>query len=243
MCQGMTHSRTVNLEGVKNARHLGGIAIGDGVFTVCSDLIRSGSLNRLSPTGIGAIRDLGVRTVIDLRAEEELLARPTPPLGAFGIDIVWAPVFEKELAPLGVHTETGHWGYAWAYQATLERGRKAYRKVFEVLAGREDGVLIHCAGGIDRTGIAVTLLLGCAGASNDVILAEHAVSTLRNGLADNDVSGAVEEQWRAASTLGLAATLDLVRERWGSIEGYLAEAGVVSAVVRTVRARVLHGLP
>src|SRR6476661_1329699 len=65
-------------EGCLNVRDLGGYPTASGGLIRMQALIRSDSLHRLTPQGMAAIYDYGVRTIIDLRLAHELELNPSP---------------------------------------------------------------------------------------------------------------------------------------------------------------------
>ena len=209
---------------VPNARHLGGLATATGV-TALHHVIRSGTLAGLNPLGIDALQQMGVRTIVDLRTFEERTASPEPNLGALGFVQRWLPLVERDPAPLGVHLEHGFAGYLWMYQNFLENGRKALAQLVQTVSEAEGGVLYHCSLGQDRTAVATAVLLSLHGATDEAIIADHALSVTLESLAARGITGAEAEQRVWAPQAGMAALLEMVRERWGGVEGYLGEAG------------------
>ena len=73
--------RELAIDGLLNARDLGGLVTGDGRVTRRGALIRAANLSNLTPAGHQALVDYGVRTVIDLRTPEEIAARPNKFVG------------------------------------------------------------------------------------------------------------------------------------------------------------------
>ena len=138
----MTSDRTIELVGVRNARHLGGIPFEQGGSTTSFDVIRSGSLHGLTAAGIDQLDGIGVRTVIDFRTDSERADRSTPVLEGSGIRMIPHPIFDIDPAPIGVETETGHAGYTWMYQHFLESGKQAYRAAFGTIASCEGPLLL-----------------------------------------------------------------------------------------------------
>ena len=59
----------------------------------------------------------------------------------------------------------------------------SYKEVFNVLLNKPEdaAVLIHCAGGKDRTGIVVALLLSALDYDNDLIIQDYMLSNVANG--------------------------------------------------------------
>ncbi len=238
-------TRELRLEIAHNVRHLGGYATTDGRRTNDS-LVRSASLHRLTEASLGALADAGVTTVIDFRSEVERERDVTPDLAPYGMRKVLAPVWDKDASPPGMAGEFP--GYAAVYPLMLDVGTFAYRTLFETIANSEGRVLFHCAAGKDRTGIATALLLEVAGVSDATLLEDYRQSAellspvLKEWLPRMAERGITEETamlLMASDESDMASTLTLLRERWGSAEGYLRHAGVTERVIAAVRKRMV----
>ncbi len=228
--------RAVELAVVRNARHLGGLPSTNGP-TSLHDVLRSGSLARLLPAGVETLRAIGVQVVVDLRTAEERVLSAEPDLSAFGLTQAWIPVVERDPAPHGVNLEYGHAGFLWMYQNFLEYGRLAMSRLVRTLAETEGGVLYHCSAGQDRTGLVSAVLLSLVGVHDEAIVDDHSLSVTVGSLAERGITGAAATQRTTAPLHAMAATLAMVRERWGSSEGYLLAAGASPAAIAEVRAR------
>ncbi|MGZ8476352.1 MAG: tyrosine-protein phosphatase [Candidatus Limnocylindria bacterium] len=68
---GLSTERDLHWDGCVNARDLGGLPTADGRVTRRGALVRSEAVDRLSPAGWEALRAHGVRTIIDLRNDDE----------------------------------------------------------------------------------------------------------------------------------------------------------------------------
>lgn len=242
--------RTLCLEGVHNARHLGGHPTASGQPTIAADLVRSGSLHELTPAGMDALRDRGVRAVVDFRSAVERDLHPTPDLSGHGITVVGAPVFENDALPDSLAQRDRYPGHAAIYRDFLTMGGEAWRALCETIAASEGGVLFHCSVGKDRTGVAAALLLELAGAPDDRIVADYARSA-------EELAPVVEERAASFQKRGISphigrlmmdappeameATLEFLRGRWGSAAGYLGALGLGADTVAAVRARMLGG--
>ena len=62
-----TIDRMITLEGAVNFRDLGGYEAGDGMQTRWRTLFRADGLGELTEADLSVLRQLGIRTVIDLR--------------------------------------------------------------------------------------------------------------------------------------------------------------------------------
>ncbi|MFJ3320750.1 MULTISPECIES: tyrosine-protein phosphatase [unclassified Curtobacterium] len=169
--------RTLHAEGLFNARDLGGLPLRDGGTTPSGQVFRSENVDRVSPAGWQALRDAGVRTVVDLRApwetEKDTGTRPdwvtTVVIDHDGLDA--APAFWQ------AYWETGLVGTPLYYGPHLAELPERTGSVLRAIARAEPGgVLFHCAGGRDRTGIIALVLLSLAGVEPEAIVADHLVT-------------------------------------------------------------------
>jgi protein-tyrosine phosphatase len=243
-------NRQIRLEVAHNVRHIGGYPTRTGRETR-PDIIRAGSLHRLTGAGVQSLVQLGVATVVDLRSDAELETLATPGLAAAGIRQVHAPVFKADASPAALAKEFT--GFLPVYKDFLDSGRPAYRSLFDTVAESDGAVVFHCAAGKDRTGIAAALMLDLAGVADEDIVEDYAVSAslLEGAFKDWE---ATEEQKKRAAELGpetvklmlgsepeyIVDTLDYIRGRWGSSEGYLAtELGLDAPTITRLRNRLV----
>ncbi|KXT17426.1 hypothetical protein AC579_5721 [Pseudocercospora musae] len=158
-------------------------------------IYRSGSLENLSTPGFAVLRNLGIRTIFDLRSLKETTAHPDPTIE--GIRVVWQPstvdnptvaasdtIQAKVAKGLDVHT---------MYKDLLESHRMAFRAVFyHILHMPGVPFIIHCTAGMrqtqatwdnessanpqtgkDRTGVLSALILSLAGADVEDIQRDY----------------------------------------------------------------------
>ena len=134
----------------------------NGRWAANSKVLRSAALDNLTPAGQDALRDLGVRLVIDLRAECE---RSTV---EHGFPVAHHPVFESS-APVTGSLED-------VYDNLLLTRGAALTGAVAAIADAAGPVLVHCAVGKDRTGLVVALALLAAGVSHNDVVADYALS-------------------------------------------------------------------
>jgi protein-tyrosine phosphatase len=176
-------SRDLDWDGCVNARDLGGFTTPAGT-TAFGVFVRADNARKLTPAGWRAASEYGVRTVLDLRSDPECAADPPA-----------HPGFAHRRISLFDHFD----GDA-AYRANLlaraasldnaEKHRLLYREALEldaarfteaagVLAEADGGVLFHCAGGKDRTGVLAALMLRLAGVPLEEVEADYVASQAR----------------------------------------------------------------
>jgi protein tyrosine/serine phosphatase len=246
-------ARILDWEGVINARDSGGLRGSGGVIRRGA-LVRSDVLNGLTPRGVEELTAHGVRTVVDIRAEDEVAED-------------WARYPFRDHPIVGYLNRSFTAGRA---EAMRDQVRAAYREarsreqinrldlnthqggIAAIVAAIADappgGVLVHCHAGKDRTGLVVALILAALGVADDDIADDYALSqlVLDQLLADwLAYMGARESdrEWLAALAdprrEAMLDTLAYLRERYGSSEAYLLAGGVTPDQLVRLRARLV----
>jgi protein-tyrosine phosphatase len=250
----LQRSRDLAWDGCLNVRDLGGHRTDDGGETRFGAIVRADSVRQLTDEGWQAVVDYGVKTVIDLRANEELEADPSAEIP---VDVQHVPFMETDAqgwqeieveldaavkAAPDVPTATRD-----VYLIFLDHFRENVAAgVRAVARAPEGGVVVHCAGGKDRTGLLTAFLLHLAGVDTDQIAADYALSEERlrprheDWLAKAETDEERERlermlQTPAASIVGVFEELE---RRYGSVEGYLRDAGVSNEDLALARARL-----
>ena len=243
-------------DGCLNVRDLGGLPTRDGRETQFGAVVRADSVRELSAHGWDALVAHGIRTVIDLRGDHERAEdRPAdlPP----GIEVLHVPFMEADAAEWeeiegdleaavaaapDVATATRD-----VYLIFLERFRaNAAEAVRAVATAPPGGVVIHCAGGKDRTGLLAAFLLHLAGVEEQAIGVDYALSEERlrprheAWFEGAETEEELERLQRMAQTpaASMAGVFAEVERRYGGVEPYLRGAGVTDEEIELVRARL-----
>jgi protein-tyrosine phosphatase len=87
------------------------------------------------------------------------------------IRVVWIPI-DPRAVPAAFQWES----MAGAYCSLLDAYASAFARAVETIGREQESVVVHCAGGRDRTGLAVALLLRLVGVDPETIAADHALS-------------------------------------------------------------------
>jgi protein-tyrosine phosphatase len=169
--------RLLDFPALLNARDLGGYPTVDGSQTRWRSLLRSDDLAQLTPQGVQALADYGVRTVVDLRWAEEIALNPSP-IVAQAPQIAYVHVSLLADTPaqwreLCKSCEKELWKCV-----VLEQAQSELRGVLRIIAAAAPGpLLFHCVAGKDRTGIIAALLLTLADVKPQAIASDYAEST------------------------------------------------------------------
>lgn len=172
--------RVVRLDGVHNFRDLGGYPAADGRTTKWGVLYRADGLYRLTQSDIEVVRTLHLRTVIDLRTDEELDLRGRFPFEYHPVEFHHFPILDTtwgEQAHIEVTDRDAAEFLEWAYLDMLREGGERFARAITHLA--ETDVLpavFHCAAGKDRTGVMAMLILGALGVPHDYVVADYALT-------------------------------------------------------------------
>jgi protein-tyrosine phosphatase len=236
------HDRNLIWEGCFNARDLGGLGTTDGRSIRWGALVRSDSLDRLTAAGWSALYAHGIRTIIDLRNDDEL-----------GADAATRPAAITTLhIPLDDSADTEFWNYCWAndldgsplyYQLFLDRKpERCASAVAAVARAQPGGVVVHCGAGRDRTGLITMLLLAIAGVAPDDIAADYELSTSRlapawSAWGYDDQGPLIEGILRCKNTTARATLLAILSSL--DVNAYLRSASLTDDDLAAVHARLL----
>jgi len=238
-------------EGCLNVRDLGGHPTEDGGETRMGAVVRADSVRKLTPAGWKALLGYGIRTIVDLRLSHEL--EDDPP-GDVPVEVVHVSFFDDvslddqiALARAWFDAPDEVSAVRKGYLAMLERNAANVARAISVVARAEEGgVLVHCAGGKDRTGLVSALLLRLVGVPVSDIAADYGLSAenLRPSWSQW-VEDAGDEQERevrrrlvASPAKAMVQVLETLEREHGSVRAYLLGAGVSEEDLEAARARL-----
>jgi protein tyrosine/serine phosphatase len=247
-------TRDLVWDGCLNVRDLGGLPTIDGGETHRGAVVRADSVLLLSDDGWRALVDHGIRLVVDLRGDHE---REDDPPAELPVEVLHVPFMEasdaeweeiaEELEAATAAASDDATATRDAYLIFLERFKdNVAASVRAVAHAPEGGVVIHCVGGKDRTGLLTALLLHVAGVDEATIAKDYALSEERlreRHEAWFEAAKSEEELQRLRriaqtppdSMLGVFAEL---KQRYGGVEEYLREIGLSDEELELVRARL-----
>jgi protein-tyrosine phosphatase len=230
----LTRDRILVWDGCVNVRDLGGLPLEDGGETRFGVVVRADSIRGLTARGWEALLDYGVRSAVDLRADDELAADPP---GEAPI-----PVAHLQLAPSDLDWSSVRSGYV----GLLETYRPEFARAATAIAQCGETVVVHCQGGRDRTGVLVALLLSLAGVELEAIVADHLRSEeswapyLDAWYAKAETEEELARRRRVSAPAGraVAEVLEHVDEVFGGPRAYLTGGGASPADLDTLVVRL-----
>lgn len=234
---------TLTWSGCRNVRDLGGLPTWDGLGVRPRRLVRSDNVAGLDDTGYRALLAYGVVRVVDLRGNIPGEPEPsTPQRESLVVSVPWIdPERDHERDP---EAETR---LADVYRGSLDRNVRRVAAVVRAFLDAPSGpVVLHCAAGKDRTGMAVALLLETAGVPREHVVADYALSEEALGIpavlayhpGPPEARAHAEEHWRTRPST-MAAALGHLDASYGGVVGYLrGPRGLTGKEVGAVRDRL-----
>jgi protein-tyrosine phosphatase len=231
-----SRSRALAWDGCCNVRDLGGLPTEDGSETRPGVVVRADDVSLLSPDGWESVSAYGISRIVDLRHED-------PPYDA-PVEFVRVPVMDAdavhEVDELLLGEDDPVTWRTRQYLFFLERFPGNFACAVGAIAAPADGpVLVHCAGGVDRTGLVCAFLLRMAGVGVDTIAEDYALSeanwapTIDDWVAE--APDDAERRKRCLLSVMSAETmhnvLDELERRHGTIRAFLVESGADGAVL------------
>ena len=222
-----------------NVRDLGGLQCGDGVVRR-GRLVRSSIIGTLTPKGRAAMLAHGVRTVLDLRGDDEAAETPSP----YREGVTYRHVPFNSLRMFALH-RAAHDGTLPDVLRAIAVPGGGLADAVGAIADAEPAIVLHCTAGRDRTGLVVAVVLAAIAVPDAEIVADYVASddalveeyerfkaAHPERAADLD-DGVAKRGWVMVETL---ATL---RESFGGAAEYLHLAGVPPRQLAAIRAKLV----
>lgn len=242
--------QSIGLESIANARELGGYLLPDGSRVKKGLLLRGGSLANASAEDLATLSEkFHVSKVFDFRTAIEVQLAPDKEIP--GARNIWMPAFDEEMQTmemLSLPQEAYRNLETWLPENSWRKGvqevaRAMYSQMvineftqvqyagflMNLINNTDGAVYWHCSQGKDRTGLGAAFILAALGADRKLIMEDYAIS---NEFYADDVRRVMQkvstEEERAVirTFIGVncdyfSAALDLIDERYGSMDNYL----------------------
>lgn len=156
---------------IKNKRELGGILNKEG------KTVRHGYFYRCATLSQAEEKDLeGISLIIDLRTDRE---REEVPDKLWGVKYLEMPVFNKVTAGISHEKEADKHGFPdmkFLYGWMVRERKETFGEILKVIMNHDystGGVMWHCSGGKDRTGLIAAFILEMLEVDRDTIMADY----------------------------------------------------------------------
>ena len=234
--------RHLDWEGCGNVRDLGGLPTAHGAMTRRGAIVRADALDGLTAAGWEALVAHGIRTVVDLRNDDERGTDAAPrPADITTVHVALDASEDREF--WDVWAGGPQFGTPLYYRPHLERfPERSVAALRAIARAGPGGVAFHCVGGRDRAGQVAILLLALAGVAPEAIAADYALSgerlrALYAARGEEDQSALVEAFLAQRGTTGQELVVALLAEL--DVEAHLRAAGLSEDDLAALRARLL----
>jgi protein-tyrosine phosphatase len=212
---------------------------------------RAGRLDQMTAGDLVTFESLGIRSVFDLRRDDEREQHPDPMPNV--PHCLLSLVFQDGMPDTASFLEHDHAVRFLAdmYLGLLEHAGPEIGALLREMAA-DDGLpaVFHCTAGKDRTGIVAALLLTWLGVDRELVLDDFELTDQATGhvlheqmfkrMLDRGMAPEAAAGMLSSSRESMAAALDELGSRYGGIERYLLDvAGVDAGSLATLRRLLL----
>ena len=238
---------------ILNFRDFGGYSTTEGKFLRKGMLYRSGHLDSVNRSDLDILKNLGIKTIIDLRSRSEIKKeRPfIASIHHINLPIDFDMVVKNQLKPLIWKKnafDTIASIFDRMYLDMVDTSHSRIRKVFEILTNKENlPVLIHCRAGKDRTGFMCAIIQLALDVATENIFSDY---LLTNQYFFPQISRTLQRL--KYFTLGLYPTknivfacvtrqrclngvFDRIHQNFKTVGNYLNSCGVDTALLKTAK--------
>ena len=230
-------ARSVQMDSVQNLRDIGGYFDEHGKRkTQWGKVFRSGELKSLSRNDTTRLQNLGIRTVIYLRGEDEIALAPEKYAGANIISIP-IPVRDKELVRHRLEEGRMRKGDGLVfmqdtYLRYVTEDSEQFGKALKVFLDKDNyPILVNCSLGKDRVGFLTAMLLSALDVPEETIMKDYMVSNSNINIGQlacmaRDLNTDAQETITVllnANETWLDLAFNKIKKEYGSTDKYLSQ--------------------
>lgn len=176
-------TRNINIHGIQNFRDLGGYKSSETGREVRWGMIyRSAQIDSIPPCSRQELANIGIRTIIDLRSEEE--CHNSPQLNDERFKVLHIPILSGNVESIlqgiqkrKIETDTVYKLIEQINRDLVTNYRPEFKQIFTYLLDPAHyPAVIHCTSGKGRTGVVSALLLAALGVNEDIIMKDYRLS-------------------------------------------------------------------
>ncbi|MVU77193.1 protein-tyrosine-phosphatase [Nocardia sp. ET3-3] len=234
-----TTARSLSLQGVLNARDLGGYRTMDDHEVRTGLIVRSGDLGKATDADLTTLTSDNLRIIDDLRSQPERMMQPDRvPVGAVeNSDDILGSMSPQELLGLGSPQQllgqfAGGQASAGEYREFVTSpgaGRRFADVIHDIIETADGAVLYHCTSGQDRTGWTSAVILTILGVDRSTVTYDYLLSNYYHDNPDTVSMDLLDDAF------------DQVQQTYGSFANYVHEGlHLTDADIAALRAKMLQ---
>lgn len=230
MMQLSREERLLHIGKMTNVRDLGGYETQEGYYTKSHKYVRSTCPSGISDDLKEQFYQYGIRTVIDLRSDYELVHQPHSLKGYKDIEYYHINLLQNENMSVLPNDIKDYQDLSGFYIFMIEANKKQFKKVFNIFLNHPyDCTLFNCSAGKDRTGVIACMLLDLAGCHEYDIVKDYSESYENNLKLIPELEKLVDVENRVyleSEPRMMMKFLDYLRDNYGSAKEYLISCGM-----------------
>jgi len=243
----LPNSRVHRLEGAFNLRDLGGLPTEDGERTRTGRVFRSDSLQSVTAADIALLHDrLGIRSLVDLRGEDEVASEGRGRLADRDVRYVNLPLVQEDGSLLSYLDDGRTVDLVPRYLSYLDSPGRTMLRAIELISEAETApTVFFCAAGKDRTGVLSALVLRLVGVEAEAVVddyllsAESAAIIVRERLMPSPTYArhiaTLPPEVYTAEAATMRRFLSALDERFGGAERWALDHGLTPHVLDRLR--------
>ncbi|MDR2388515.1 MAG: tyrosine-protein phosphatase [Tannerellaceae bacterium] len=171
-------ARSLQMDSIQNFRDMGGYLSDRGLSTRWGKVYRSGDIHRLSERDTLRMNALGIKTIIDLRTEQEVSVSPPGYAGAQTVHIPISMNTSEIMSRIREGRVRKGDGSLFMQDLYLQfiapDNARAFARALQLFLDEANyPILFHCSMGKDRTGFLAFLLLSALDVPEETILSDY----------------------------------------------------------------------
>lgn len=236
--------RLLKLDGAYNVRDIGGYRTLSGAIVQRGRLFRADGLHQLSQRDQETILGLGVKTIVDLRFDDETAAKKDVFAEHSEVDYHNISLVNPATTKLSEISNLSD-----MYKILLDQSNSLLIEVFRLIATVKEGLLFHCSAGKDRTGVVAALLLDLAEVPRETIISDYAetetnLAPIMDELLAHRPAEMSEAEFRlfmGSAPENMEIMLDHLYSVYGGAEQYLSGNGLHADEIDSLKHKLLKG--